>query len=166
MASPSTKSTVFVTVILGGEIRGHDAREVFLRNALTVIDDRDTPPFAIGLRFCQPVELHADLRSRGRGIDGIGNQIGDQSLDEHFVHFHERLLRRVGEDFHVPVAAGPGDIRGLVDDEVEAAELQIGPEIFGEEKGFLDISPHGGNVAQGDRQQFVVQGFGVAVFRR
>ena len=87
------EAAVFVAAILGREIRRQNAAEVLLRNAFAMIDDPHAQPVAVRLRPGEPVELHPDLRTRRRSVDGVGNEVGDQSLDEHLVHLDEHFAR-------------------------------------------------------------------------
>ena len=99
-----------------------------------------------------------DLAIGGGGIDGIGDEIGDEAEDEDFVHFDEDIFgddRRDIDIFFVFGVCLLGSlIDGLLDDEIETAEVEIEAEIFGEEEGFTNVSAHGFDIAHGDGKQF------------
>ena len=151
------KAAGLVAAIFGGEVGFEDTGEIFFRDTFSLIDDANAQPVS---RIClgEAGEMDFDLAIGGGGIDGIGDEIGDEAEDEDFVHFDEDIFgddRRDIDIFFVFGVCLLGSlIDGLLDDEIETAEVEIEAEIFGEEEGFTNVSAHGFDSAHGDGKQF------------
>lgn len=151
------KAAGLVAAIFGGKVGFEDTGEIFFRDTFSLIDDANAQPVS---RIClgEAGEMHFDLAIGGGGIDGIGDEIGDEAEDEDFVHFDEDIFgddRRDIDIFFVFGVCLLGSlIDGLLDDEIETTEVEIEAEIFGEEEGFTNVSAHGFDIAHGDGKQF------------
>ena len=102
--------------------------------------------------------MDVDLGLRAGGVDGVRDEVGDQPLDEHFVHLDEHFAGRDGDDFDLLFPTGPGQFDRALDHEIEPPEFQIQTQIFREEEGLADVGLHALDVAQRDRQEFFVKG--------
>ncbi len=151
------KATGFIAAIFGGEVGFEDAREIFFRDAFSLIDDANAQPVS-GVCLGEAGEMDFDLAIGGGGVDGIGDEIGDEAEDEDFVHFDEDIFRDDRRDMDIFFASGVcflgSLIDGLFDDEIETPDVEIEAEIFGEEEGLTNVSAHGFDIAHGDWKQF------------
>ena len=154
---PEAKAARFVAAIFGGEVGFEDATEIFFRDAFSLIDDANAQPVS-GIRLGEAGEMHFDLAIGGGGVDGSGDEIGDEAEDEDFVHFDEDIFRDDRRDIDIFFVFGVcllgSLIDGLLDDEIETTEVEIEAEIFGEEEGLTNVSAHGFDIAHGDWKQF------------
>jgi hypothetical protein len=106
-------------------------------------------------------ESQRDGRLRGRGVDGVGEEIADEALDEHFIHLDLDVGNRIdrnGDRFSAQ--ARLGKFHGLRQYEVEPRDFELGRVVLRKEERFLNVGLHGANVAQRDREK-AVDGLGI-----
>src|SRR5579862_7471198 len=152
------EAAVLIPAVLGGVVRSEYAVEVFLRYAVPAVDDGDAHPVPLGRRLREPPRLHAQFRAFRRGVHGVGKQVYQEALDEHLVHLHGNIRRRLYRDLDLLAPKlFPHHVDRLPHHYVEPPELYVGPEILGEEQRVFYICAHRFDVAHGERQQLVFQ---------
>src|SRR5262245_23455737 len=160
-----SKTPVVIALVFGGEIGSENAAQILFTNALTLIDDTDAPPAARGFGFGQLNDFNANLRVMRRSVNGVGNNVADQALDQHDVHLEGDLWQLYHYHFDfLALQLGLYQVEGFDNHLIQPAFLNLEGVILGEEERFFDVGVHGFDVAQGCREQFgsAVADFGLA----